>query len=134
MVSPLATVVLFLHLALVLFVVLGLPLIWVGNARGWRWVNAWWFRALHSLTMAVVVAQAWLGIECPLTTLENWLRAQSGARGYAGGFIEHWMRTLLFWSAPPWVFTALYTGFGALVAFTWWRFPPTRATAGRTKT
>jgi hypothetical protein len=134
MYAILAQLVLALHLALVLFVVLGLPLVWVGNARRWQWVNAWRFRALHLTTIGVVVAQVWLGIECPLTTLENWLRARTNVHAYAGGFIEHWMRALLFWSAPPWVLAALYTVFGGLVALTWRRFPPRRATSVRTKT
>ena len=32
--------------------------------------------------IAVVVAQSWLGVDCPLTTLESWLRAQAGAAGF----------------------------------------------------
>lgn len=33
---------------------------------------------------------------CPLTPLENWLRAQSGQRGYAGGFVEHYLLPTLY--------------------------------------
>jgi len=121
-----ADAVLFLHLCVVIFVVVGLLLIAVGNLRGWRFVNRWWFRLLHLATIGVVVAQAWLGMVCPLTTLELWLRAQAGEATYAGGFIEHWLSRLLYFSAPPWVFTAAYTGFGLLVAVAWWRWPPRR--------
>lgn len=121
-----ADAVLFLHLCVVIFVVVGLLLIVLGNLLGWRFVNRWWFRLLHLATIAIVVAQAWLGMVCPLTTLELWLRAQAGETTYAGGFIEHWLSRLLYFSAPPWVFTIAYTAFGLLVAAAWWRWPPRR--------
>lgn len=125
----LADLVLVLHVALVLFVVGGLVLIVLGNLRGWSWVNAWWFRLAHLATIAIVVAEAWWGIECPLTTLERWLREQARDSTYAGSFIEHWLQALLFWQAPPWVFTTAYTLFGLAVVWAWWRFPPRRRLA-----
>lgn len=120
----LADAVLALHVLLVLFVVGGLVLVILGNALQWRWVNALWFRLLHLLTIAVVVAEAWLGVVCPLTTLEIWLRSQSEGEVYRTGFIEHWLQALLFWQAPAWVFTAAYTVFALAVAAAWWRYPP----------
>ena len=124
----LADAVLSLHFAVVLFVVGGLVLIIVGNRRGWLWVNTLWFRLLHLAAIAIVVAEVWLGITCPLTALEMWLRAQSGAgaaAAYSESFIGHWLQRLLFYSAPPWVFVLAYTVFGALVVAVWFRFPPT---------
>ena len=123
----LADFVLAMHFAIVLFVVGGLVLIIVGNLFGWRWVNALWFRLLHLAVIAIVAAEAWLGITCPLTTLEMWLRAQSGAgvvANYSESFIGHWLQRLLFYSAPPWGFVLAYTVFGALVVAVWFRFPP----------
>ena len=123
-----ADAILVLHFAIVLLVVGGLVLIIVGNLFGWRWVNALWFRLLHLAAIAIVVAEAWLGITCPLTTLEMWLRAQSGAgiaANYSESFIGHWLQRLLFYSAPAWVFVLAYTVFGALVVAVWFRFPPT---------
>ena len=123
-----ADAILVLHFAIALFVVGGLVLIIVGNLFGWRWVNALWFRLLHLAAIAIVVAEAWLGITCPLTTLEMWLRAQSGAgiaANYSESFIGHWLQRLLFYSAPPWMFVLAYTVFGALVVAVWFRFPPT---------
>ena len=124
----LADFVLAMHFAVVLFVVGGLVLILAGNLIGWRWVNSLWFRLLHLAAIAIVVAEAWLGFTCPLTTLEMWLRAQSGvgiAANYSESFIGHWLQRLLFYSAPPWVFVLAYTFFGALVVAVWCRFPPT---------
>lgn len=121
-----ANLVLLLHLTIVLFVLLGLVLVFAGNACGWRWVNNPWFRLSHLLAIGVVVAEVWLDIVCPLTALEMWLRSQTEGVGYSGGFIEHWLQRLLYYEAPAWVFTVAYTMFGLLVLATWWIFPPTR--------
>ena len=128
----LADAVLVLHFAVVLFVVGGLVAILAGNLRGWRWVNDLRFRVAHLVAIGFVAAQAWLGQTCPLTTLESWLRREGGGEAYAGGFIEHWIAPLMFFHAPAWVFTAAYTGFAALVALAWWRFPPRRRPASTT--
>ena len=127
MYQALADLVLVLHAAVVLFVVGGLVLVLLGNARGWQWVNATWFRVAHLVAIAVVALQAWVGVVCPLTTLESWLRVQGGSPGYTASFIEHWVQNILFYEAPAWVFTLLYSVFAAAVAATWWRYPPTRA-------
>jgi hypothetical protein len=122
----LADLVLSLHLAVILFVVGGLLLILAGNLRGWRWVNELGFRLAHLAAIAVVMVQAWLGAVCPLTTLEMWLRAQARAATYSGSFIEHWLQRLLYYEAPAWIFTLLYSLFALAVAVAWWRFPPRR--------
>ncbi len=122
----LADAVLSLHFGIVVFVIGGLALIVAGNLRGWRWVNAWWFRLAHLAAIAVVVAQSWLGITCPLTTFEMWLRAQAGASTYGGSFIEHWVARLLYYEGPPWAFALVYSLFALAVVAVWWRFPPER--------
>ena len=121
-----ADAVLAVHVAIVFFVVGGLGLILVGNALRWRWVNAPWLRLAHLAAIAVVVTESWFGIVCPLTTLEMFLRRQSGTTTYGGGFVEHWLQRLLYFDAPPWVFTLGYSLFGLLVVATWWYFPPAR--------
>ena len=118
----LADLVLLVHTAFVLFVVGGLVAIWVGAALGSGWARNPWFRGLHLAAIAFVVAQSVLGYTCPLTIWEDALRGVATGQG----FIQRWVRALLYWSAPPWVFTAIYVAFGALVAATWWRFPPRR--------
>lgn len=122
--QALANGVLALHVALVAFVVLGLLVVVVGNLRGWRWVNNPWFRLAHLATILTVVAEAWLGVVCPLTTLEMWLRAQGGASTYAGSFIQYWLQSVLYFDLPAWVFILAYTLFGALVLASFWLFPP----------
>jgi Protein of Unknown function (DUF2784) len=120
----LADIILVLHFGVVLFIVLGLLLIWVGNARSWSWANHVWLRGLHLAAIGYVAIQSWIGIECPLTTLENVLRVRAGANAYESSFVEHWLHQLMFFRAPGWVFVLGYTFFALLVAWTWWRFPP----------
>lgn len=127
----LADLVLSLHVAVVLFVVAGLPLVVFGNIAGWRWVNEWWFRLAHLLAIAVVVAESWLGIACPLTTLELWLRGQAGQSLQGESFIGYWLSRLLYYNLPPWVFICAYTLFAFLVLAAWWRFPPRGARGKR---
>lgn len=122
----LADVVLLLHFAVVLFVVGGLLLVIAGNRLHWRWVNALAFRLVHLAAIVVVVAQAWLGQACPLTTLEMWLRRQAGEAAYGASFIEHWVQRLLYYEAPSWVFTLAYSLFALGVLAAWWHFPPRR--------
>jgi len=126
----LADAVLCSHVALMVFVVLGLPLIVVGNLRRWRWVNSPWLRFAHLATIVVVAGEAWLGIVCPLTTLEMYCRAQARSTTYDGSFVEHWLQALLFWQGPAWVFTAVYTLFGLSVLATWWLWPVRFARSG----
>lgn len=122
----LADAVLALHFAIVVFVVGGQVFIIAGALRGWRVARSLGFRLVHLAAIAVVVAQAWLGQVCPLTTLEMWLRARARATTYPGSFIEHWIGRLLYWDAPGWAFTLAYSVFGLMVLAAWWIYPPRR--------
>ena len=115
----LANAVLVLHVMIVLFIIGGLILTLAGGALQWGWVRNLAFRVLHLAAIGYVALEAWLGIVCPLTTLELWLRARAGQTVYDGDFIAFWLRKLLFFEAPPWVFTAAYSGFGLLVLLGW---------------
>lgn len=120
----LADIVLTLHVAVVVFVVGGLVLVIAGNLLGWRWVNTVWFRVAHLGAIGFVVAETWLGLLCPLTTLEWWLRAQAGIAVEGKSFIAYWLQRLLYYDAPWWVFAVGYSLFGLLVVATWVYFPP----------
>lgn len=119
--AHLAELVLLLHFAYVVFVVGGLPLIWLGNALGWRWVRNWWFRVLHLAAIAFVAVEAVVGVMCPLTVLEDVLRPGE-ERG--ASFIQRWLHAIMFWDWPLWVFTAIYIAFTVVVAGTFVLLPP----------
>jgi hypothetical protein len=120
----LADLVALLHLAYVGVVLIGMLLILVGVARGWRWVRNFWFRVIHLAMIALVVAQSLGGIICPLTTWEYQLRLRAGQSASSGSFIERLVQTLIFFDVPGWVFTVCYAVFGTAVLLTFILAPP----------
>src|SRR5687767_6315271 len=82
----LADVVLVIHLAFVLFVVLGGLLVL-------RWPRLAWVHVPVALYGAAI---EFIGFICPLTPLEVWLRRRGGEAGYTGGFIEHYVTATLY--------------------------------------
>ena len=87
-----ADVVMVLHLAFVVFVV-------VGGFLAWRWPRV----ALVHLPIALYgVAIEVIGFTCPLTPIEKSLRQRAGSDGYDGGFVEHYIVPVLY----PGEFTA----------------------------
>ena len=82
----LADLVLMLHAAFIVFVVLG------GLLVLWRRRLAW----LHIPAAAWGILIEFRGWICPLTYLENDLRAAAGGSGYAGGFIDHYLAPLVY--------------------------------------
>ena len=82
----LADLVVLLHLAFILFVLLG------GLAAIRRPRIAW----LHLPALGWAVAVEAAGWICPLTPLERHLRLAAGEAAYAGGFVEHYLVPVLY--------------------------------------
>lgn len=82
----LADLILALHLGFVLFVVLGGLLVLRRPKLAWAHIPA-------TIWGVTIEYAGWI---CPLTPLENWLRASGGVAGYAGGFIEHYLLRTLY--------------------------------------
>ena len=120
-----ADIVLVVHFAFVAFVVGGLAAIWIGAAVGWRWVRSFRFRIAHLAAICFVAAEALFGIMCPLTVWEDTLRGRASQTG----FIARWIRSIMYYDLPPWIFTLAYVGFAVVVALTFWFVPPARRNA-----
>jgi hypothetical protein len=82
----LADLVLVVHLAFVLFVVLGGLLVL-------KWPRLAWLHVPAAVWGVLIEYKGWI---CPLTPLENSFRARGGGAGYNGGFIEHYIQPLLY--------------------------------------
>ena len=121
-----ADVLLFAHVLFVVFVVLGLTLIFIGKLVDWAWVRNPWFRIAHVAAIGIVVFQSWVGVICPLTTWEMALREHAGDVTYSGSFISHWLDAFLYYQAPAWVFTVCYTVFAVVVVVSWFWVRPRR--------
>ena len=119
-----ADAVLLLHTLIVIFVVIGLILLFIGKARKWSWVRNPWFRVAHLLAITIIVVQSWFGVICPLTSFEMALRSRASDTVYTGSFIAHWLESILYYQGPPWVFMVCYSVFGALVVGSWFWISP----------
>jgi hypothetical protein len=110
-----ADAVLLFHLAFIVFAVFGGLLALVRRQLAWLHLPAlaWalWVELSHRV--------------CPLTPLENALRAQAGESGYAGGFIEHYLIPLIYPAglqpAQQWVLAGLLGAFNLVVYLQVWR-------------
>jgi len=123
-----ADVILLTHVLFVIFVVIGLLLIFAGKLRSWSWVLNPWFRWVHLISICIVVLQSWLSIICPLTIWEMALRERAGDTIYVGSFISYWLESILYYRAPEWLFVLCYTVFGLLVLVSWFWIRPRKLT------
>lgn len=82
----LADVIVVVHLAFVVFVVLGGLLVL-------RWPGVAWLHLPAATWGALIEFRGWV---CPLTPLEVALRRRGGEEGYAGGFVEHYILPILY--------------------------------------
>ncbi len=121
-----ANIILILHTLFVLCVVVPVPLICIGARRGWGWVRDFRLRVAHLSMMAVVAAESVVGMVCPLTTLEDALRERADKLGYGGGFIETWLRRLIYVSVEPSIPPVAYLLVLGLTLAPWWILPPGR--------
>jgi hypothetical protein len=98
----LADLVVGVHALFVAFVVLGGLL-----ALRWPWAAAAHLPA--AVWGTLIEFRGWV---CPLTPLENSLRASAGQAGYEGGFIEHYLLPVLY---PAGLTRGVQLAFGSLV-------------------
>jgi hypothetical protein len=98
----LADLVVGVHALFVVFVVFGGLL-----ALRWPWAAAAHLPA--AVWGTLIEFRGWV---CPLTPLENSLRASAGEAGYEGGFIEHYLLPVLY---PMGLTRGVQLVFGSLV-------------------
>ena len=120
-----ADAILVVHFGIVLFIIGGLVAVWIGAAAGWPWIRNRWFRYLHLAAIVFVAGEALIGMACPLTLWEDALRGG----GRPDSFVGRWVRWLLFYEAPEWVFTGAYVAWAAATLLTLRFVPPRRKAA-----
>jgi hypothetical protein len=123
MLTFLADTILLLHFGIVLFIVMGLALVWIGFFLKWKWIHHFYFRVAHIVAMGIVVLESCFGFICPCTTWENDLRVAAGQAPYEQSFVAHWVHRLMFYQFSEKTFTIIYIVFFALVvaSFIWVR-------------
>lgn len=123
--TQLADLILVVHFLFVLFVAGGLAGIWLGAARHWRWVRSRRFRQWHLAAIGFVALEGVIGMACPLTVWEDWLR--QGAPGLS--FMRRWVGLLLYWDLPEAAFTGLYIAAALAAGLTYFLVPPDKPPA-----
>ena len=81
-----ADAVLLIHLAFILFAVLGAAI-----AARWHWIPL-----VHLPVAAWALFVELTGRSCPLTNLENYLRIKAGLSGYTESFVEHYLLAIIY--------------------------------------
>jgi hypothetical protein len=81
-----ADAVVLFHLGFILFVVLG-------GLLALKWPKAVWVHMPAAVWGAFIEFSGWI---CPLTPLENRLRAAGGSPGFSGGFIDHYVMPVVY--------------------------------------
>ncbi len=94
--------VLLLHLAFIVFVMLG----------GWLAIRHRAWAAVHLPAAAWGAYVELSGRICPLTVWENALRVRAGQAGYQGSFIEHYLLAIIY---PAGLTRTMQFGLAALV-------------------
>ena len=122
--SILADFIVVVHFAYVSYVVFGQLLIIVGIPLGWRWIRNVWFRVSHLAMILFVALEAYVGMDCPLTTWEYDLRAAAGQDVDERSFVARLVHDLMFCPADSCNWMVLYVGFAALVVLTFVIAPP----------
>jgi Protein of Unknown function (DUF2784) len=84
--QPLADLIVLVHVAFVVFAVLG-------GLLALRWHRFVWIHLPAVIWAAIVELFGWV---CPLTPLENWLRRRGGQTGYPSDFIAHYALPMLY--------------------------------------
>lgn len=88
-----------------------------GGWAAWRWRRRW-LLASHLAVVAWAVGAVTLRYDCPLTSLEEDLRARAGQAPAADGFLRHYVRGVLF---PEWLTPYVVVALAAIVLTGWIR-------------
>lgn len=134
------------HLGVVLFVILAVPITVLGALLGWRFVRSLWFRLLHLGLILLVAGQALVDATCPLTTWERSLRRAGGQTRMSSdgrvsvvdeqvGFFGQLVREVLFigprpgateqeWERFDQLLLVWYVAFACVVVWSWVYVPP----------
>ncbi|MBI2369261.1 MAG: DUF2784 domain-containing protein [Deltaproteobacteria bacterium] len=86
-----AVLVMLVHLGWILF-----------NITGALWLRRrhLGLRLLHGTSLGAALVMQSLGIECPLTTLEQEFLRRAGRSSYSGSFITHYLGAIIYPDVP----------------------------------
>ena len=116
----LADIILILHFLVVIFITVGFLLIPIGYYYYWSWIRNFKLRLFHFGLMFIVTFETLVGITCPLTSIENYLRGINNNKS----FISFWIEKIIYWDFPTSFFIFLYFVFLGWTLLMWKIYPP----------
>ena len=99
-----ADLVLIIHFCIVFFLSFGLVVLPIGYLKNYNWTRNTKMRVAHMFLMGFITLEAFLGITCPLTIIENILRQIE----YQQSFVSYWVSRFIYWDLPSYFFVSLY--------------------------
>jgi hypothetical protein len=105
----LATAVLVVHFAYLMYVVFG-------GFVAWRWPRTIWLHVVACGWGIAVIGALGMQLDCPLTWLEDWARAKAGEGVNSRGFVDRYLEGVLY---PP-RYTVLLQVLAALTVLVSW--------------
>tara|TARA_B100000676_G_scaffold198365_2_gene194965 strand:+ start:4228 stop:4611 length:384 start_codon:yes stop_codon:yes gene_type:complete len=118
--SLLADIVLVIHFWVVIFIISGFFLIPIGYKLNWKWITNKKLRLFHVGTMTFVTLETFLGVTCPLTTIENSIRNVN----QSDYFVSYWIKQIIYWDFPTIFFIISYSFFLGWTLLLWKLCPP----------
>lgn len=86
----------------------------VGGFLSWRWPRS---LVVHVPVVCWAVVIVFLGPPCPLTGLQEWLRARAALPPLRGAFIDHYVEGVLF---PASLTPVVQAAVGLAIAVSWY--------------
>ena len=117
-----ADFILFIHLIIAIFISAGMVIFPIGVLLSWRWCKNFSLRITHLALIVVVFIETLIGVNCPLTMVENYFRAQATHQSFIGSM----MSKTLYWNMSETLFFYLYGICVVWVLIVWILFPPSR--------
>lgn len=101
------------------------PLILIGAKLQWKWIRIRWLRRIHVAMILFVMIEYFIGMMCPLTVLEEYLRQQPAEKSvYPMGFFPALISKILFSDFEPWVYGAIYVAGAFIIILLYRKVPP----------
>lgn len=85
-----------------------------GGFLAWRWRRAIW---PHSVAVGWGLATLLITLPCPLTDVEDWARRQAGQTGLPHGFVNQYLKGVIY---PEAYSIVLESAAAAIIAATWY--------------
>lgn len=120
-----ADIILLIHAAWVLFMIGGIIFTFAAYFR--RSLFEWaMFRTAHLIGLLFTASLGIFGWNCPLTNIENSLRADGRGAVYPGSFLAHYLERIVYWEITQQTITIATIVLAVFVIATFVIRPPAR--------